>query len=660
MAFAQIFNVATQFRFEIGSAMLGTKALTSQVEKLSDAADDVTVAFKRIGFGVMANLGLGVGGMLGLVMKSSAAYEHLQHAQLNFANSITAMGDKITGPVKTFNEKMIFSKYLLGELAKKAREFALPQNVMVGMAEQLMPALGAKGLLGKNMENLVEFTRNMLKAAPAMGVSPDLAQQQSLMMMTGGANMQQTFFQRLTFDTEAMSKFKNKAKEFNQLKAHEKFDLILKGLQQFTKDADVLSGRVELIGSQFQILRDTLTGAMGILLPIGEKINAMVVPVLKRLDMDLHTFGREILNNFVKFFEITVGGLENLIKHALTLRRLSGDISKAGKTLGVLGILKILGGFALMAKIIKFMWKPIIGLVTGFGAVIAKLGIFAKGVAILGFFLNYLILPLALVVMFFQSISRAMAIAKIADARALPPILAKMSEQMVRLGKVGTYLMKPFNAIMDWFANLISPIFRVSLLMKILSGAFELLLFPLELIVAGFKEIGNTFVLIKSAIAGMWKTIKDFLGITAAGEWLSGIGDIMKTMFSAMVGTVKWGLMQIHFGFSAFISGLILMVDNAIHFRKLTTGLSEMTTMGKRDIEKAWGYGDDSEDVNNRATTENNTYIHKVDVINKFKDNMHPDRIAFTIVDQLGKVGRNKVRSAGGTSLSHASMVGVN
>ena len=86
----QIFQVATEFRFEIGSAVLGTKALQGHVDKLSGAVDKVSVGFARMGIAAAVNLGTGGGGLLGLITQSVKSWEHFRHAQLSLVNTMTA------------------------------------------------------------------------------------------------------------------------------------------------------------------------------------------------------------------------------------------------------------------------------------------------------------------------------------------------------------------------------------------------------------------------------------------------------------------------------------------------------------------------------------------------------------------------------------------
>ncbi len=656
--FQQVFNVATTFRFEIGSAVANTKSLTGHVEKLSNAADDVVIAFQRVGMGVMANLGMGAGGMLGLIMKSTSSFEHFKHAQLNFANAMTAMGDKLSGPIDTFNEKMLFSQAVLGDLAKKAREFALPQTQMIGMAEQLMPALGQKGLLGDNMKNLTEFTRNLLKAAPAMGVDPQTAQQQSLQMMTGGASMNQTFFQRLTFDTDAMEKFKNDAGAFNKLDAHKKFGLLLSGLQQFTKDADVLSGRVDLISSQFQIIKDTLTGVSGILLPLGQAINKMVVPILMKFEEYLHTFGREIIKNFVIFFDTTVGSLKNLLLLALQLREATNDVSKAGATLGLIGLMQIFGGISAIAKGWSMFGGKIIAFIKGSVAFIGKMGLISKGFGILSFIFKTILWPLTLLITLFQLFSRASAIAKLKDMEAMPAIMARFSKQAVRMGKAWDSITKPFRTIFNYLAELLSPIFRISYGIEFLSSVTEMFVRAAEGLANIMSPLNDGLVALARGIRDAFYDIMGTIGIIISQSLIGAIGRIIAFGFNWLVDHFINGFKLIYAHLTGFLNAFIKLADNFLsgRFLSLNDGVAESFNLGYDSIMNK----NKTEDEDGNPTSINNTYIDNVTVKNNFKENMHPDRIAFTIVDQLGKVGRNKVRAAGGTTLATASSVGVN
>ena len=589
MAFAQIFNVATEFRFEIGSAVLGTKTLQNQVEKLSGAVDGAIVNFQRLGMAAIVNIGTGGGGMIGLLMQGSRAWEHYRKAQLNFTNAMTALGPRLTGPIETFNKKARASSALLKTLAEKAREFALPEAELVGVAEALMPALGAEGLLGKNFDKLVEFSRNMLKAAPSMGLEAGLAMQQSLMMMTGGARMQQTFFQRLTFDTEAMQQFRNDAEKFNKLDPHKKFELILRSLKQFTKDARVLDERTRLVSSQFMRIRNVLVGINGILLPFGRMINDTFVVVLQKAEKLLHKYGREIVNNVTAFVEPMAQSIRDLIVLALQLRDVAADVKKAGITLGIFGILKIFGGIS----IIITLFKKFSGVFTKlFGPAIAfinKLGIFKFLLISLRFVFTKLLWPITLLIAAFQLISRAKAIANLRDAKELPRQMAQFSEQTLRLKKALAAVTMPFRYFFDELAKGLSYLFRWSYIIDGLLSVFEGFVQVVERLAAGIVMVYSAVDALHFAINNMISRFLDFNFQDIGGEFSK-----------AFAWSYERSLKSFEDQFGAEQTPVVQQVN---HFHG------------------------------------------GIEIRNQFKENLEPDRIAFTIKEQILKAGTNRTQA---------------
>jgi hypothetical protein len=57
MSAAKLFQVATEFKFEIGSALLGTKTLQGGVDRLQQSIDGAEIAFKRMSLTAAVSMG---------------------------------------------------------------------------------------------------------------------------------------------------------------------------------------------------------------------------------------------------------------------------------------------------------------------------------------------------------------------------------------------------------------------------------------------------------------------------------------------------------------------------------------------------------------------------------------------------------------------------
>jgi hypothetical protein len=599
----QLFKVATEFRFDIGHAMVGSQALQGQVDKLSNSVDNALLSFQRLGVGVVANLGLGGGGLLGILQQSVSSWENFRNAQLTFVNSISANKDKLTGPIDTFNERLLVSQEILKDVAKVSREFGLPQKELVNMTKLLAPMLIPEGLAGNNFKGAIDLSRKFLKAAPSFGVSPEESTFQLQSAIGGRASLQQTLFQRLTVETQAMREFAGQTERFNKLAPDKRFKLINEALDQFSSDAGVLSGRVELISVQLQRIKEIFVGVGGVLLPIGEIVNKLGSNFLKNLESTVNTQGRLIINNIVAFFKPMTTSLENLIVMALQLREISRDLKKSGTTLGVLGIVSIIGGLTTIFKLFKWLSVPIMFILSPIVNLIGKLGILNIVWRALLFVITKLTIPLMLIFGFFQLLSRASAIAKVNDLKAMPEIVSRFTSIMLRLKTAFSAIIYPFAQAFDWLANKISFVFSKTILLRFALEIFDSLVSVFEAFARGVVYFYAVFAGISTAIIALVTSIAtlDFsnLGTKLTESFSFGYDETLKKF------TDK------------FATGEAPVISNVQNFH------------GGIKIE------------------------------NKFKENQEPDRIAFTMIEQLSKAGRNKTQAAGMSLKPSNSYVGA-
>ncbi|MCK5600514.1 hypothetical protein KAR91_01525, partial [Candidatus Pacearchaeota archaeon] len=208
MPAVQAFQVVSDFRFEVGSALLGTRALQGQVDKLSDSADDALFSFKRLGFGLAASFGLGTSGFLGLLSQAVRTSEKFKITQLSFSNLISSNLEFLSGSVDTFNDRLRVSEQILINISKQSRKFGLPEQQLVDFTKLVSAQLIPKGLAGANFQTATNISRNLLKAAPTLGVTPSLVQGQLLRIIEGQATRGDTLFRRLLGETQAFAPFR--------------------------------------------------------------------------------------------------------------------------------------------------------------------------------------------------------------------------------------------------------------------------------------------------------------------------------------------------------------------------------------------------------------------------------------------------------------------
>ncbi len=575
----QVFNVLTEFRFEVGSAVLGTQKLQSAVEGVSQAADNTLMSFQRLGVGVAASLGLGEGGLLGILYTGIKSFDKFRQSQLAFAN---VLGN---GTVP-FEDRMLASAEIMEKMNKLASEFALPVDDLISFTKVLGPMLNNKGLAGPQFSTAIDISRNLLKSAPTLGVDPGLVQGQLLRMIEGQASTGDTLFNRLGADTKTMKPFLGNSKAFNALDEAKRVGIIGKALKEFASDAKVLEANVNTLRGQFQIFQNTITGTVGILRPIGEALMVPIIKIFKGVNAYLLNQGAAVVKSLARGFGPLIESPERLIASLMQLKRLNSDVKSAGTIVtyvgAIMGLNHVLHLLGLKIPVVSFA----LGGLTKFFALF-EASIFTLGATWGGFLNSFIVLisriagPLILLVGLFQLISRAIAIARINDAK-------KLMELAPRIAEIGARFMRIFDVFVEGFdamAQLIAPLFEVAGWAELLIGLLDSLSIGLALVLGGFQGIAFAILEFVSQIQSLF---------SGGGFSFSAIGD-------------------------AFGAGVDQMIERIL---------------GKVD--------------NNEGSIANmTTNIAKVEIRNDFKEQQEPDRIAFTLKDQLLKAAQNPTQRRG-------------
>ncbi len=363
MALNQLFKVATEFRFEIGSAMVGTKALTDQANKLSEAADNVTYSLARMGTGVIMNLGTGGAGLIGLLRMAVGSSESFRQSQISIANIVAANKDKLTGPIDTFSERMQFAERILKRVAKLAKEFSLPEQPFVEMTKLLSAQLVSKGLAGTNFESAIQLSRHFMKAAPNLGVDPQQSIGQLMRAIGGGASQGDTLFRRLSGETSAMAEFATNTKKFNQLKPHIRLAKLTEAMKQFTKSQDEVLARTRTLGAQYTALSNVIKGLDGIIKPLGDVLTPVLVDAMMKARGVLDTHGRAMFQEMANAVRPMGRNMRSTIATVLQLRDASADLKRTGNAFTIGAVFLTLGW--VLSKVTKAAWlmHPALGMV---------------------------------------------------------------------------------------------------------------------------------------------------------------------------------------------------------------------------------------------------------------------------------------------------------
>ena len=609
------FKVVTEFKYDVGHALLGTKTLTDGVQGLQNAVDGVQFSLARMamGFAFQSN---GLASFIGLLGVASSNADSFQKKQLDWANTMSANKDKLTGPIDSFNQKMQFSSQLLEDITRQANEFGLPAEVLAKSANTLANQLVPKGLAGDNMKTAIDISRNLLKSAPSLGLDASMVEGQLLRMVEGGASQGDPLFLRLLGETSAFGDLKkggapNATKLFNTMPIEKRLDMIYKGLQQFASDPENLKARAGSLGQQVQLFRGLMGGdaLQSIFRPLGDSINKVLAQILAQVNGMLMTKGKALVGEVTRFVDMFLAAPERLVTNLLMLRDLMKNLKavEAATALTALGtafgaILSWLGvitpamfgflrvGIPMVAVFAEFASRvlPVLGpVIKGLGVLagLAALAfMFPGAAAIVVGAIGMILQPLLIMGAVFTLFSKAAAIANIRDAKMIPELTVRFANLVNKVMFVGGIIAEIFNTIFESLASIIAPAFMFGNFLSLMHSVVDELVTTLAAAVIGIQAIGV------------------------------GIGSLM--------GRIVTGQFE-------------NLAENVINDMSEAIQKQEADFFGLKN--------------NTTNSTVKNQVTMNVNMNNSFKEMLEPDRVAFTIKDQLLKAATNRTQGRNGT-----------
>lgn len=626
MAVGKVFTVLTEFRFEAGQAIATSGALQGAVGGITDSANQALFSMQRLGLGIAAQFGLGTTGVAGVLFSAVKASDKFLQSQIKIANLLQSAGF-FQGP-QGFEDAMLTSEKSLIRMRDIARKFALPTEPFVQTTTLIGASLLSKGLDDQSLKRSTEISRQFLKSAPLLGVDPSLGISQIIGAISGRAELGGTTIQRLLDETRTLKAFSGKGglQQFNALDATRRLDLLTRALAEFGNNTKAASAIANSFSGQMRLLGENLTSMFSVLRRFGGVLTTPLVGVLQRANSVLTNEFEKVMDNIAEVIEPLIRDPKALLTNLLQVKNLRQDVGAAGRALGVGGILlgigealKFLGvtarfanplvagvgiSFSVLAESMSRAF-PVLGkfidifgtfamVAIVLGAILHKFGILGAALSMMGRvfvalvpLISRVLVPLGLLIGAFQVLSRAQAVAAIQDAEALPGIMVRLSETLKHFSKIWNIVTEPVAAAINSIANAIAPIFRITFWAELLADTFEF--------------ITNTFVLFVASFQGIMFTILQIL-------------DNVRNLV-----TGKGGL-------------------------NIFKGAGDAFDAGTDDIfEKVFGKSDDEEKI----VAQRNVNIGKVEINNAFKEQAEPDRIAFTIQDQLMKAALNKGQANG-------------
>lgn len=600
----QAFNVLTEFRFDIAHAVAGSQTLQSEIGKISTAADNAHYAIQRIGVGLVAQMGLGEGGILGGLYQALKSADKFASTQRAFANVFLTNG--MFKGANSFEDSMTAAADAMEKIRNTARQFSIPAGDLVNLTKLVSASLLTHGLDDSSLTKSIDLSRGVLKSAPVLGIDPGLVQGQLLDAVNGRASMGDTLFQRLMNETSAMKPYsggnsRGGAGSFNALPAAKRVDVLTKSLLQFGSVSQIVTANALSMSGQLQRLSDNFTSMFSVLKPIGDALMGPIKMILLNINNWLDTKGRKTVEIFAGIIKDVFADPEKLFVNIQQLRRLQGDVHKAGKALGLYSI------FQGIVFALEFLGVQLKGglLMTGLrylgtalawlGGWFMRLGGFSLILRGLSFLISGVLAPLALFTMFFQIISRALAKAELFNAKWLLDNTDAIALVFAKLKKAFDLIMLPITLAVEQLSDWVSWLFRMDQ-----SGSF--LLPMMDSIANMFLWIGKVMVHVISLISGMMNALIGQAFALSQGNF--------KSLFSGN----SW---------------------------------SQLADEGYKEFWNRFNPDSLSATADNRNTSNRITHIDTITINNSFKEQQEPDRIAFTLQDQLMKAATNPGQARG-------------
>jgi hypothetical protein len=602
---ADAFKVLTEFRFDVGNAVLNSETLRGSVDKLANSADQAQVAFQSLSAGLLGQFSLSQFSLIELLKKSIGAATEFGDVQQSFAQMLSANMNYLSGSVKTYNDRLQASKTIMNDIIGMSAHLGVPATALIKGTTVLGGTLAKEGLAGNNMMNATAIAAKVLKISPSIGIAPSAGAGQAAGILSGKSVAGNALFDALVGSTKSFKEFKDSADSFIALPMKQRLDLLNQGLKELGDQAGPLGEDAMTLSGLMDHLKDMFFGLAGFLKPIGDAILPALIKIVKEFSDRVGLVGKALGQSIGRLLTDALADPKKLLANLSAASKINKDFDMAKKVVGIgfviEGLVAVLtklglinGGLMRIVKVgLGFLMDGLMMVFRGIGTAIMSMGF-----AGLMFVLNMLagiigevIFPMMVLISIFQGVRRAWEAARIEQAARLLELLPKIADMTERFWAALQNLLLPFEQIADGVEMLLKPLFSWILSIDILLGI-------VDVAVKIFEFLGTTMVLFEATISGV-------------------------------------------------VMGIIGLIDDLKHLRfhdigkdwktNFNMGVDDFINKNLKTVNKGGG-------VANQVT---NNHFGNVEIKNDFKDNVEPDRIAFTMKDQLLKAAQNPTQSRG-------------
>lgn len=586
----QAFEVATEFKFDVGQALISTKGLQDAVDDVSKSANGAMASLGYLASGLVAHLGFGSGGLLSVLTKAVQISEEFNNSSLQFANNISTNISVLAGTISTFNDRLQTSEMLMGNISTEAIKLGVDTTELANITKMIATPLAMRGKLGTNYQGAIGMAGNLMVGGQAAGLHPQVASESLYRALTEHMPLHGALFARMV-NTPA---FKNAHVATQQqlmgMNQDKKIDLLAKSLEQLAGDAEFATHRLNQIGTQFTILKDQIAV---VLRPIGDAIVKPIRMMLQAVNNYLNLHGKDLGDAISKLIGNIFDDPRKLFISLYQMKNLGGDFKKALHLTELFQMFMFLKwglgkvGIVLNGGLLRTGLKYFVEGLETIGAWLWRVGFIGKVFSLLGNAAAEVLPVFLSFLYFFQIISRARGIAMANDIEKMALLTPRLANVMVRLKTAFEQVMLPINMSIDAWAKILAPLFETS-------------------------------------------------------TWLAALVDTLEA-FATVLEWIGKGVIYLMGGLSALSNVIVGFVYDIVNMKNPFGHTLDRLKEGYEDWMSAHPFGDkDKKAVVNQVTN-----VGKIEANFDMREQLEPDRVAFAVTTKLKQLAMNPTQGRG-------------
>ncbi len=275
------FEIVADIKMGVGQAMLESERVKRAIGGISRAANDAQTAIANMGLQFASSLGLGGLSLAGGLLKSISLSEKFNQTVNTFAGIITGNMDVFAGDyLKDFNNRIALSTQLMHDLSAEANRIGTSESDFFRFFKEIS-YIGLKG--GLTLEQIKTLASHVTVAAPIAGINKALAGHQITQMALRGAAASPTLWKMLVTEAPSLEKFQGRRgmTEFGQLSVSARMQILATAFKDIGDRPELLARQLNTIGSQMDILRNHLVGMESVLMPLGDILRPILIDSLR-------------------------------------------------------------------------------------------------------------------------------------------------------------------------------------------------------------------------------------------------------------------------------------------------------------------------------------------------------------------------------------------